>query len=149
MIDLRPPGSLIMPLLCEQATLFNSNRRDLALVDSMLLDDLGQRFADDHLLHYTSCDYHMPLLQGNQHYRRWVTDMAPAFATVGRPLLQCAHPWFLTCKPDKGACAQHRCCRAVSSFSCSTPPRNGPASTDCTRSSLGCRCRMCGLCHAP
>ena len=77
-----------------QGTLFDSNRRDSARVDAMLLEDLGKRFADDHLLHYTSCDYHMPLLQGNERYRRWVADTAPAFATIGRPLLQCApeHP---------------------------------------------------------
>lgn len=62
----------------------------MARVDAMLLEDLGAHFADDHLLHYTSCDYHMPLLQGNERYRRWVADMAPAFATVGRPLLKCA-----------------------------------------------------------
>jgi len=76
--------------LHRQENLFNSNRRDMARVDAMLLEDLGAHFADDHLLHYTSCDYHMPLLQGNERYRRWVADMAPAFATVGRPLLKCA-----------------------------------------------------------
>jgi len=73
-----------------QDTLFNSFLRGAGRVDSLLLDDLGERHADKHVLHYQCCDYQMPLLQGNVHYRRWVADVAPAFATVGRPLLRCA-----------------------------------------------------------
>ena len=78
-------------LLSAQVMLFNSNDRSTNYehMDSMLLDDLGDRFGADHVLHYMSCDYHMPLLQGNEHYRRWVNDMTPAFATIGRPLLRC------------------------------------------------------------
>ena len=67
--------------------------------DSMLLDDLSKCFGADHVLYYTSTDYQMPLLAGNDHYRDWVTQMAPAFATIGQPLLRCEPSWspFRSC----------------------------------------------------
>ena len=87
---MRPRQHTLTAFTSLQDTLFNSFQRGTGRVDSLLLDDLAELHADKHVLHYQCCDYQMPLLQGNAHYRRWVADVAPAFATVGRPLLRCA-----------------------------------------------------------